>query len=209
MVRCEESAPYGGHNRSISVRLGRRGGEGRGLGLLMALKHLLQGCHQGTHPARLLHIRVQHHPDVDGVVLVRQQTHQAWVLLGEEGGEQRYAEALAGGPHQHQLGVVAQVLHGVGLEQPGQRQAEHRARKDRDRDVQRKQRRFQQVEEQIAQCEATLRGLRAGFPNVDAWVRRFQARRRHTLPELALDLKAPTLKRPVLLEGISWVVPSF
>lgn len=42
-----------------------------------------------------------------------------------------------------------------------QRQAEHRARKDRDRDVQRKQRRFQQVEEQIAQCEATLRGLRA------------------------------------------------
>ena len=42
-----------------------------------------------------------------------------------------------------------------------QRQAEHRARKDRDRDVQRKQRRFQQVEEQIAHCEETLRGLRA------------------------------------------------
>jgi len=42
-----------------------------------------------------------------------------------------------------------------------QRQAEHRARKDRDRDVQRKQRRFQQVEEQIAHCEQTLRGLRA------------------------------------------------
>ena len=97
MVRCEESAPYGGHNRSISVRLGRRGGEDGGPGLLMALEHLLQGCHQGTHPPCLLHIRVQHHPDVDGVVLVRQQTHQAWVLLGEEGGEQRYAEALAGG----------------------------------------------------------------------------------------------------------------
>ena len=44
-----------------------------------------------------------------------------------------------------------------------QRQAEYRARKDRDRDVQRKQRRFQQIEQEIASCEASLRELRAAL----------------------------------------------
>ena len=37
MVRCEESAPYGGHTRSIPVRLTGGGG---GLGLLQRLEHL-------------------------------------------------------------------------------------------------------------------------------------------------------------------------
>lgn len=89
MVRGEENAPYGGHTRSIPVRLTGGGG---GLGLLQGLEHLLQGCHQGAHSARLLHVRVQHHPDVDGIVLVRQQAHQGGVFFGEEGGEQGDAE---------------------------------------------------------------------------------------------------------------------
>jgi ATP-binding cassette subfamily F protein 3 len=41
------------------------------------------------------------------------------------------------------------------------RQADYQARKDRDRDQSRKQRRYQQVEEEIARCEATLKELRA------------------------------------------------
>ncbi len=75
---------------------------------MQGLEHLLQGCHQGAHSARLLHIRVQHHPDVDGIVLVRQQAHQGGILLGEEGGEQGDAEPLPGGGHQHLLGIALQ-----------------------------------------------------------------------------------------------------